>query len=98
MDPRQSLFVFVAALCFTACREAPVAHKQPIHHHKKINAVIPTATAISTTSPVIQPDPICIAAVGDIMLGTSYPDKKPYRLMVQKIVLKTLPVSCAVPM
>jgi poly-gamma-glutamate capsule biosynthesis protein CapA/YwtB (metallophosphatase superfamily) len=76
MNLRQSLLVFVAALCFTACQEAPVTYKQPIHHHKKIKAVIPTATATSTTSPTTQPDSICIAAVGDIMLGTSYPDKK----------------------
>jgi hypothetical protein len=74
MNPRQSLFVFVAALCFTACQEAQVTHKHPIHHHKKIGkTVTPTATA---TAPKTQPDSICIAAVGDIMLGTSYPDKK----------------------
>jgi len=66
------LIAFFALLFYTSCEETQAsfeADKQPavtpakktIVHPTKINAV---------------PDSVCIAAVGDIMLGTSYPDAR----------------------
>jgi len=54
-------------ITFQACMEQP-AHEQ--HYHPK-----KTITKKITITPVHH-DTLCIAAVGDIMLGTSYPDDK----------------------
>ncbi|WP_428328226.1 CapA family protein [Mucilaginibacter sp.] len=65
-------FLFIALLssCFAACREAQ--HPQQEYHPKKKTVKKVTAVKQDTT----QRDSFCIAAVGDIMLGTSYPDNK----------------------
>src|ERR1700744_3441705 len=62
------LFTILIALMFAGCgQDAPVANNHIVH--KKL---------ISSKKTVIKPavvhDTICIAAVGDIMLGSSYPD------------------------
>ncbi len=67
MNIRLSLFLLIVAFAFSACQEGPVTLK-PAHHPKK------KPVAIIVVAPVI-PDSVCIAAVGDIMLGTSYPNK-----------------------
>jgi poly-gamma-glutamate capsule biosynthesis protein CapA/YwtB (metallophosphatase superfamily) len=69
MNIRLSLFIIAAAFCFSACQEAPLTHRSA--RQKKRNR------KVFVVSPVkIQRDSFCIAAVGDIMLGTSYPDKR----------------------
>jgi poly-gamma-glutamate capsule biosynthesis protein CapA/YwtB (metallophosphatase superfamily) len=56
-------------LLLQACNN-PKGHKQPIVQQKKVRVTSPPAP------PPIRAihDTLCIAAVGDIMLGTSYPD------------------------
>ena len=52
-----------------ACQEVQQTYV-PVKHHKKIKKPV-----IVIAPAVVLPDSVCIAAVGDIMLGTSYPDK-----------------------
>lgn len=54
---------------FQAC-ESPTSNKQAIVRHKKV----PVPQHVQAESTPIQRDSFCIAAVGDMMLGTSYPD------------------------
>jgi len=63
-------FVIVAILSLAACQEVQQTYV-PAKHHKKIK----TPVVVIAPAPIL-PDSVCIAAVGDIMLGTSYPDKK----------------------
>jgi poly-gamma-glutamate capsule biosynthesis protein CapA/YwtB (metallophosphatase superfamily) len=68
MNLRLSQFTIAVVLCFSACQEAWFPH-EGIDHHSIIQKVIVTAPDQPVT-----PDSVCIAAVGDIMLGTSYPN------------------------
>jgi poly-gamma-glutamate capsule biosynthesis protein CapA/YwtB (metallophosphatase superfamily) len=68
MNLRFSLFVTIAVLLFSACQETQSIH-EAVHTKRKIRKAA-TATAAATK----LPDSLCIAAVGDIMLGTSYPN------------------------
>ena len=70
MVNRLSLFILVAIFSLAACQEVQQTHV-PVKHHKKIKKPV-----VIVAPAVIVPDSVCIAAVGDIMLGTSYPDKK----------------------
>jgi len=63
-------FVIVAILSLAACQEVQQTYV-PAKHHKKIKKPVVVIAPV-----VVVPDSVCIAAVGDIMLGTSYPDKK----------------------
>jgi poly-gamma-glutamate capsule biosynthesis protein CapA/YwtB (metallophosphatase superfamily) len=74
MTLRFSLFAFIAVLLFSACQEAPSTREQ-VKAKRKIKKAA-TATAAVTTTTTTLSDSICIAAVGDIMLGTSYPNDK----------------------
>jgi hypothetical protein len=69
MTIRLSLFIIAAALCLSVCQEAPLTHQSA--HQKKRNKKVFVASPL-----IIRRDSFCIAAVGDIMLGTSYPDKR----------------------
>ncbi len=60
-------FIIFISLLFFACNNIDVKQR-PHHHHKNIINTQPAAVA--------PRDSFCIAAVGDIMLGTSYPDNK----------------------
>lgn len=63
-------FLPALTLLLAACQEMPVV-QQAAHRHKK---EIKKDTVIT---PLVAPrDSFCIAAVGDIMMGTSYPDNK----------------------
>ncbi|MFI5138118.1 MAG: CapA family protein [Sphingobacteriales bacterium] len=68
MTLRFSLFAFIAVLLFSACQEAS-SPREPKSNRKIIKSAAATATPTKTL-----PDSLCIAAVGDIMLGTSYPN------------------------
>ena len=68
MNMRRLIFTTFTILMFFACQEIPVTRK-PAHHPK-----IKKPVAVTIVAPAI-PDSVCIAAVGDIMLGTSYPGK-----------------------
>ena len=68
MNRRFSLFILSLILLFAACQETQVTQKSQIPEKAVGKPIIKTLT-------VIQHDTLCIAAVGDIMLGTSYPDK-----------------------
>lgn len=59
---------FCTAMFFQAC-ENPALIKHRLARHKE-KAVITQPIKIIP----VRPDSLCIAAVGDIMLGTSYPD------------------------
>jgi poly-gamma-glutamate capsule biosynthesis protein CapA/YwtB (metallophosphatase superfamily) len=56
------------SLFFSACQDEPA--KQQTHSAKKSVRKVTVKPAVAT-----PPDSVCIAAVGDIMMGTSYPDK-----------------------
>ncbi len=63
------LLVVGLTLCLASCQQPqPVANYHPVHH-KKSNP--PKAVIVAHDS---TRDTLCIAAVGDIMLGSSYPD------------------------
>src|SRR5580692_801110 len=64
------LFILVAIFSLAACQEVQQSYV-PVKHHKKIKKPV-----VIVAPSVVLPDSVCIAAVGDIMLGTSYPDKK----------------------
>ena len=69
MIKRLTLFTLAALLLFAACQDEKLVNKA-VHHHKKHKKTI-------IAQPVtVQHDTVCIAAVGDMMLGTSYPDNK----------------------
>ena len=69
MNLRLSLVFITVIPGLFACQQAPAVHKC-VYHHKKIRK------AVAVTMPAQpMPDSVCIAATGDIMLGTSYPDK-----------------------
>ncbi|WP_183576717.1 CapA family protein [Mucilaginibacter sp. X5P1] len=61
------LFVVYVILAFQSCIEQTT--REPAYHTPKI-------IAKQITLKPVQHDTLCIAAVGDIMLGTSYPDDK----------------------
>jgi hypothetical protein len=61
------LYTLTAIICFSACQDAPVIKQE---------LPIKAAGKVRVAAAVIQRDSFCIAAVGDIMLGTSYPDKR----------------------
>ncbi|MCR8557728.1 CapA family protein [Mucilaginibacter sp. BJC16-A38] len=66
------LFIAAAILFFTSCRQ----HRPPpevYHPPIKKTVIIKRDTIKRDTA---ERDSFCIAAVGDIMLGTSYPDNK----------------------
>lgn len=69
MSRRFLLVIFTATLYFSSCEEKQ-ENRQAEYHQPK---AIPVAMAPKTTP---TPDSVCIAAVGDIMLGTSYPDNR----------------------
>ena len=69
MSRRFLLFLFTATLYFSSCEEKR-ENKQAAYHQPKAK---PVALA---PKPKAVPDSVCIAAVGDIMLGTSYPDNR----------------------
>ncbi|GAA3978556.1 CapA family protein [Mucilaginibacter dorajii] len=58
------------ALLLQACNN-PEVHKQPIVQQKQVAVKPPSAPPPAIPA---RHDTLCIAAVGDIMLGTSYPD------------------------
>jgi hypothetical protein len=65
------LFCLLALLFYASCGETPVdfeSEKRPAVAVKKPVALKPKIETL--------PDSVCIAAVGDIMLGTSYPDAR----------------------
>src|SRR6201995_1640513 len=66
---RSILFALGITLLYSSCQEAPANVISEPPAHKK-------AAPAATVKPQITtaPDSVCIAAVGDIMLGTSYPD------------------------
>jgi len=70
MNLRLSPLITVVLALLSGCQDVPLTH-QVAPHHKKIKKLIVAAPALP-----VQADSVCIAAVGDIMLGTSYPDKK----------------------
>jgi len=65
MKTRQFLFIISTAFLFLSCQDKPVAQQ-----------LSPAKKAIRKTPDIviIQRDSLCIAAVGDIMPGTSYPN------------------------
>jgi poly-gamma-glutamate capsule biosynthesis protein CapA/YwtB (metallophosphatase superfamily) len=67
---RLLLFISAVALLFSACDEAQLT-RGPVHRAQKIKKTVITAPIAPSL-----PDSVCIAAVGDIMMGTSYPNKK----------------------
>jgi len=63
-------FLSAVLLLLAACQEMPIVQQTPRRHKNKIKRD-------TVILPLIAPrDSFCIAAVGDIMLGTSYPDNK----------------------
>jgi poly-gamma-glutamate capsule biosynthesis protein CapA/YwtB (metallophosphatase superfamily) len=64
------LLIVACVVPFLQACENPVESKQAVVHHKKQR---PPKSLPTKVTPV-QRDSFCIAAVGDIMLGTSYPD------------------------
>ena len=58
----------LAAIFFSACQDVHI--NAQAHHSKK---AIKKAAAIRPVAAL--PDSVCVAAVGDIMMGTSYPNK-----------------------
>ncbi|MDN5284493.1 MAG: CapA family protein [Mucilaginibacter sp.] len=67
------LYVLPIAACMVilqAC-ESPARNRPQVVLHKKVSSPKRLAPVIA---PPIQRDSFCIAAVGDMMLGTSYPD------------------------
>jgi len=58
-------------LLFSACEETQLTSVPVNLPPKKISKPVATLPAVNKI-----PDSVCIAAVGDIMLGTSYPDKR----------------------
>lgn len=69
MTNRLSLFIPVAIFSLAACQQVQQM-RVPAKGHQKI-----TRPVVMVAPVAILPDSVCIAAVGDIMLGTSYPDK-----------------------
>jgi poly-gamma-glutamate capsule biosynthesis protein CapA/YwtB (metallophosphatase superfamily) len=70
MKMRHLLLIIAVALLFSACQDAEMVQQAP--PPKKIKK--PVAPPVAAPVPPV-PDSVCIAAVGDIMLGTSYPAK-----------------------
>lgn len=71
MKMKGLLITIIAVMTLNSCQDFWVAEmpKRPPYAKAKRRKVI--------VLPVkLQPDTLCIAAVGDIMLGTSYPDKR----------------------
>ena len=66
MNIRLLLFIIIGIIWLSACQEAQMV-TEPVRSPKK--------TKPATATPPPTPDSVCIAAVGDIMLGTSYPNK-----------------------
>jgi hypothetical protein len=67
------VFIFIlTTLLYSSCEERPSGVKEKKH------APLKRAPVVAATKPKVNslPDSVCIAAVGDIMLGTSYPDSK----------------------
>ena len=62
-------FVLIISSVVFSCRDK-AEEKQQVVFRKEIR------TETVKAAPVTHTDSICIAAVGDIMLGTSYPDKR----------------------
>jgi len=60
--------LIIALVFFSACVQQQAVRK-PVHQPARRTA------AVAPVSPAI-PDSVCIAAVGDIMLGTSFPDNR----------------------
>ncbi|MDR3696955.1 CapA family protein [Mucilaginibacter sp.] len=69
MSKRYLLLLITTALYFSSCQNAP-ENKQTEHSRPK------TKHIVVAPKPKAIPDSVCIAAVGDIMLGTSYPDSR----------------------
>src|SRR5580704_5143345 len=65
------LFCLLALLFYASCGEAPGDFES-----EKRPAVAPGKPAAPGPKITSVPDSVCIAAVGDIMLGTSYPDAR----------------------
>ncbi|ASU32410.1 CapA family protein [Mucilaginibacter xinganensis] len=75
MNLLKNCIVFIAAiLLFASCqyRQKP----QPEVYHPPEKKSIIQQDTLKVKSDTIQRDSLCIVAVGDIMLGTSYPDDK----------------------
>jgi len=66
MKTRLFLLIACSLFLFFACQDKP-AEQSPAYPRKEIKK--------TPAAKVIQRDPFCIAAVGDIMLGTAYPNK-----------------------
>ncbi|WP_144913182.1 CapA family protein [Mucilaginibacter frigoritolerans] len=69
MKGRLLLLVIGFALFFSSCQDG-APQQQAIHHSKKIKK------QLIEKPKVAERDSFCIAAVGDIMLGSSYPDNR----------------------
>ena len=67
MNIRLSLIMILAALFIFACKDVHI-NEQAYHSKKTIKK-----TVVIPPAPVL-PDSVCVAAVGDIMMGTSYPN------------------------
>jgi hypothetical protein len=69
MSRRILLYLLPVIFYFSACDENRDNKAEKIYRPKaKLTVPVPTTP--------VTPDSICIAAVGDIMLGTSYPDNR----------------------
>jgi len=66
----QVLLLTACLLLFLQACESPAQNRQPVIKHKKHRL----AKVLPPQITPVRHDSLCIAAVGDIMLGTSYPD------------------------
>lgn len=73
MNMRFLLFLFGISMFFSACEETQASF-ETLHYQKSSKQTAPVKTIAAKVND--SPDSVCIAAVGDIMLGTSYPDSK----------------------
>ena len=69
MSKRYLLLLITAALYFSSCEQARESRHAESHQPKAKPVIV-------AHKPKTIPDSVCIAAVGDIMLGTSYPDSR----------------------
>ena len=69
MNIRLLIIIAFVAIFFCTCQDVHI-NEQAYRSPKK------TKKAVATPPVPVLPDSVCIAAVGDIMMGTSYPDNR----------------------